>query len=98
MSDDLPPFVTFTTGAPLLVKEGLVDSITPDGLRYHARKNPWWWKFGDRPDQIPYVMVGPVRTMETGAFLEMFKNGPRRGGVGNKPQPKDKPGQRSAES
>lgn len=84
MTDDLPSFVTFTTGAPLLVDLGLVDNITPDGLRYHARKNPDWWRFGDRPDQIPYVMVGPVRTMETGAFIEMFKDGPRRGGRGRK--------------
>jgi hypothetical protein len=26
--------------------------------------------------------------METGIFLAMFKEGPRRGGIGNKPQPK----------
>lgn len=84
MTDGLPPFVTFTTGAPLLVELGLVDSITPDGLRYIARQNPGWWRFGDRPDQLPYVMVGPVRTMETGAFIEMFKDGPRRGGRGRK--------------
>jgi hypothetical protein len=89
MTDDLPPFVTFATGADLLVERGLVDEITAEGLRYHARKNPDWWRFGGRPDQIPYVMVGPVRTMETGAFLEMFKSGPRRGGKGNKPQPKE---------
>lgn len=89
MSDALPPFVTFTTGAQLLVELGLVDSITAEGLRYHARKNPPWWRFGDRPDQMPYVMVGPVRTMETGTFLEMFKEGPRRGGIGNKPKPRE---------
>ncbi len=87
MSDDLPPFVTFTTGAQLLVDEGLVDEITAEGLRYHARKNPDWWRFGDRPGQMPYVMAGRTRTMETGVFLEMFKRGPRRGGLGNKPQP-----------
>jgi len=92
MSDDLPPFVTFTTGAALLVELRLVDDITPDGLRYHARKNPTWWRFGNRADQIPYVKVGPVRTMETGAFLEMFKGGPRRGGMGNKPKPPRPPG------
>lgn len=84
MSDSLPPFVTFTTGAELLVKLGLVDEMTPEGLRYHARKKPDWWRFGDGPGQIPYVMVGPVRTMETGIFLAMFKNGPRRGGRGRK--------------
>ncbi len=84
MKDELPPFVTFKTGAPLLVALGLVDDITPDGLRYHARKNPSWWRFGDRPDQIPYVMVGNARTMETGSFIEMFKDGPHRGGMGRK--------------
>jgi hypothetical protein len=84
MKDGLPPFVTFKTGAPLLVELDLVDEITPDGLRYHARKNPPWWKFGNRPDQIPYVKVGNARTMETGAFIEMFKDGPRRGGMGRK--------------
>jgi hypothetical protein len=82
--DDLPAFVTFTTGAPLLVELGLVDDITPDGLRYIARTNPDWWKFGDRADQLPYVMAGRTRTMETGAFIEMFKDGPRRGGRGRK--------------
>ncbi|MFJ8727671.1 hypothetical protein [Streptomyces sp. NPDC093269] len=72
------------TGAKLLVELRLVDQMTADGLRYHARRNPDWWKFGNRPDQIPYVMVGPVRTMETGAFIAMFENGPRRGGRGRK--------------
>lgn len=93
MRDDLPPFVTFKTGAPLLVELDLVDDITPDGLRYHARKNPDWWKFGTRPDQIPYVKVGNARTMETGAFIEMFKEGPRRGGMGRKTEP-DAPDQK----
>lgn len=87
MSDALPTFVTFTSGARLLIQLGLVDEITAEGLRYHARKNPCWWRFGDRADQLPYVMAGRTRTMETGAFLEMFKEGPRRGGLGNKPQP-----------
>jgi hypothetical protein len=84
MSHDPPAFVTFTTGAPLLIEMGLVDDITPDGLRYIARKNPDWWRFGDRADQLPYVMAGRTRTMETGAFIEMFKDGPRRGGRGRK--------------
>jgi hypothetical protein len=84
MKENLPPFVTFTSGAPLLVELGLVDSITPDGLRYLARQNPDWWRFGDRADQMPYVMAGTTRTMETGVFLEMFKDGPRRGGRGRK--------------
>lgn len=84
MRSTLPPFVTFTTGAALLMELELVDSITADGLRYHARKNPDWWRFGDRDDQLPYVMAGETRTMETGAFLKMFQDGPRRGGRGRK--------------
>lgn len=76
-----PLFVTFTTGAQLLVDEGLVESITPDGLRYIARTDQDW-PFGDRPDRHPYVKVGNARTMETGVFLAFFKGGPPRGGRG----------------
>ena len=82
--DDLPTFVTFTTGAELLIRLELVDSITPDGLRYMARHRPGW-KFGDKEGQTPYVYAGNVRTMETGIFLSMFTEGPRRGGRGRKP-------------
>ncbi|KPC70143.1 hypothetical protein ADL35_39000 [Streptomyces sp. NRRL WC-3753] len=82
----LPPFVTFTTGAALLTELGLVESITPDGLRYIARTDPDW-AFGDGPNQMPYVMAGNAKTMETGKFLAMFEDGPRRGGRGRKPAP-----------
>ena len=84
MTDNLPPFVTFTSGAQLLEELELVDSITADGLRYLARRNPEWWRFGTRADQVPYVMAGTTRTMETGVFLAMFRDGPRRGGRGRK--------------
>lgn len=85
---DLPTFVTFVTGAKLLISLGLVDQITPDGLRYIARTDPEW-KFGDGPGQIPYIMAGHIRTMETGIFLSMFPEGrPRRGGRGRKPETK----------
>jgi hypothetical protein len=76
-----PPFVTFTTGAQLLIDEGLVDSITPDGLRYIARAAKDW-PFGDGDGQHPYIKVGNARTMETGVFLAYFKSGPPRGGRG----------------
>jgi hypothetical protein len=84
MTDALPPFVTFTSGAALLVRLGITDAITPEGLRYHARKNPDWWRFGDREDQLPYVMAGTTRTMQTDVFIKMFEDGPRRGGRGRK--------------
>jgi hypothetical protein len=76
-----PPFVTFTTGAQILIDEGLVESITPDGLRYIARTDKSW-PFGQGPGKLPYVQVGNARTMETSAFLAYFKEGPPRGGRG----------------
>ena len=81
MNRSTPPFVTFTTGAQLLIDEGLVDSITPDGLRYIAR-NAEDWPFGDEDGRHPYIRVGNARTMETGVFLAYFKAGPPRGGRG----------------
>ncbi len=85
MTEPMPLFVTFNTGAPLLVKEGLVETITPDGLRYIARTAKDW-PFGDSDDKQPYVRVGNARTMETGVFLAYFKDGPPRGGRGVKPK------------
>ena len=77
----LPLFVTFKTGASLLVERGLVDSITPDGLRYIAREVDTW-PFGEGPGKLPYGKVGNTRTMETETFLSYFKDGPSRGGRG----------------
>lgn len=82
-SNKLPPIVTFTTGAPLLVQEGLVESITPDGLRYLARKRDDW-PFGDGKKH-PYIQLGNARAMDTKVFLAYFKAGPIRGGRGRKP-------------
>lgn len=84
--DGTPLYVTFKTGPALLMEHGLVDSITPDGLRYIARKVDSW-PFGEKPDKTPYGKAGNARTMETGTFLSYFKEGPRRGGLGNKPKP-----------
>jgi hypothetical protein len=80
-ADGTPLFVTFKTGADLLVERGLVESITPDGLRYIARKVDTW-PFGSGPEKLAYGKVGNIRTMETGAFLDYFKEGPPRGGRG----------------
>ena len=82
----LPPFVTFTTGSKLLAEHGLVESITPDGLRYIARTAADW-PFGDEDGRLPYVMAGRTRTMQTRAFLAYFQQGPARGGRGLKPKP-----------
>ena len=80
----LPPIVTFTTGAPLLMRLGLVDSITPDGLRYIARTRDDW-PFGDGRKHA-YILVGNARAMETKAFLAYFEAGPTSGGRGRKPE------------
>ena len=87
MSEPLPPFVTFNSGPQLLIDAGLVDSITPDGLRYIAR-NAEDWPFGDEDGKHPYVRIGNTRTMETGVFLAYFKGGRRHGGRGMKPKRK----------
>lgn len=77
-----PPVVTFATGAELLVSEGLVESITVEGLRYIA-KNAEDWPFGDGR-QHPYGSIGNAKTMATKPFLEYFRSGPPRGGRGRR--------------
>ncbi len=89
MTAETPLFVTFNTGPELLMKEGLVDSITPDGLRYIARTADDW-PFGTGDGQQEYVRIGNTRTMETGVFLAYFKRGIRHGGPGMKPGMKRK--------
>ena len=80
----LPPVVTFTTGAALLMELGLVETITSEGLRYIAKTDEDW-PFGEgRKHQ--YGKVGNAKTMETQAFLGYFRTGPPRGGRGRKPE------------
>lgn len=81
---ELPPIVTFTTGFPLLVELGLVESITADGLRYIARTRDDW-PFGPGKKH-PYVPAGNARGMETKALLAYFASGPVSGGRGRKPE------------
>lgn len=79
----LPPFVTFATGADLLMDLGLVSSITVEGLRYISRNEDW--PFGpDRPHE--YGHIGNAKTMATTPFLEYFRSGPPRGGRGRRPK------------
>ncbi|MEW1754101.1 hypothetical protein [Streptomyces angustmyceticus] len=68
------PVVTFTSGAQLLVDEGIVDSITGDGLRYIARtrKN---WPFGEGRT-YPYGQMGNAKTMPLKPFLAYFRKNP----------------------
>ena len=74
---DLPPFVTFETGAALLVHLGIDDQATGDGVRYTARTAEEW-PFGPGKPHT-YIRVAGARTMETGVFLAYFREHPRTG-------------------
>lgn len=75
---DIPPLITFVSGAELLMRLGIVDSITPDGIRYIARTRPSQWPFGEgRPH--PYGKASNARTMATEPFLAFFREYPPNG-------------------
>lgn len=74
----LPPFVTFKTGAELLISQGISASITADGVRYIARQADIDWPFGEGKPHA-YGMVGNARVMATGPFLAYFRKYPPKG-------------------
>ena len=70
----LPPAVTFTSGAELLMREGIVESITREGVRHIATSKRYekTWPFGpDKPH--PYGKAGTAVLMATEPFLEFFR-------------------------
>lgn len=70
----LPPAVTFTSGAELLVRLGIVDSITREGVRHIAMSEKYekTWPFGPgRPH--PYGKAGKAVLMATEPFLDFFR-------------------------
>lgn len=75
--DDLPPVVTFQSGASLLMKLGIVEKITHQGIRHIARTNPAW-PFGEGRDH-PYWDIANVTCMETDPFLSFFRTDYRTG-------------------
>jgi hypothetical protein len=71
----LPPAVTFGTGAELLVKLGIVRSITREGVRHIATSERYAkvWPFG--PDkEHPYGEAAGALLMATGPFLDFFRD------------------------
>lgn len=70
-----PPAVTFTTGAELLVKEGIVDSITREGVRHIATSKLYakYWPFGPDKDN-PYGEAAGALLMATKPFLDFFRD------------------------
>ncbi len=71
----LPPAVTFGTGAELLVRLRIVDSITREGVRHIATSDRYAksWPFGPgRPH--PYGEASGALLMATNPFLDFFRN------------------------
>lgn len=70
-----PPAVTFTTGAELLVKLGIVDSITREGVRHIATSERYakTWPFGPGKPH-PYGEAAGALLMATDPFLDFFRN------------------------
>lgn len=82
----LPPAVTFTSGAQLLTRLGIVDSITREGIRHISVSDLYRddWPFGpDKPH--PYGKAGNATLMATEPFLEFFRTvyqpAPKPGGA-----------------
>lgn len=67
----LPPAVTFTSGAELLTRLGIVDSITREGIRYIADHHEAWPFGPDKP--FPYGKAGKAVLMATDPFLDFFR-------------------------
>jgi hypothetical protein len=81
-----PDYISFTDAADLLVRRGLVGSMTPRGLRYIAiaRNSSKLstlerWPFGDEPGQEPYLIAGRTRMMRTARLLEYLEQFPPKG-------------------
>lgn len=76
-----PEYISFTDAAELLVRHGLVGSMTPQGLRYIARTRDKKdrkdrWPFGTGPGQEPYLTAGNTRLMRTERLLKYFDQHP----------------------
>lgn len=70
----LPPAVTFTTGAALLVELKIVKSITREGVRHIATSELYakHWPFGPGKEH-PYGEAAGALLMATTPFLEFFR-------------------------
>ncbi len=68
---ELPPMVTFRTGAELLVQLGIVESMTREGVRKIANTDPEWPFGPGRPHD--YQKIANAQAMATGPFLDFFQ-------------------------
>lgn len=68
---EIPPVVTFTSGAKLLVDLKIVERMGREGVRRVAERDPNW-PFGEGRAH-PYGKLANALTMDTAAFLEFFR-------------------------
>jgi hypothetical protein len=72
----IPPVVTFSTGAKLLVRLGMAVSMSREGVRRISTHPDW--PFGlDRA--YPYWDLANADAMETEPFLQFFRDHPITG-------------------
>lgn len=69
---ELPPAVTFSSGAQLLMDLGIVDKITHQGVRYIAEHSDDW-PFGPGREHS-YWAVANATVMATVPFLNFFRS------------------------
>jgi len=69
--EQLPPAVTFKSGAQLLVDLGIVDHITHQGIRHIAATHPKW-PFGPGREH-PYWSLSNATVMATEPFVDFFR-------------------------
>lgn len=81
-----PAYISFTDAAALIVRHGIVGSMTPRGLRYIAKARSkanvpaeQRWPFGDDLGQEPYLIAGRTRMMRTDLLLEYLAKHPPTG-------------------
>jgi hypothetical protein len=68
---EIPPVVTFTSGAALLVALKIVPNMTREGVRKVANTDPAW-PFG--PDRAhKYKRIANAQAMDTEPFLAFFR-------------------------
>lgn len=67
----LPPAVTFQSGATLLMKLGIVDKISHQGIRHIAAHHAGW-PFGEGR-KYRYWTIANATVMDTEPFLDFFR-------------------------
>jgi hypothetical protein len=68
---EIPSVVTFTSGAELLKRLKIVDTMTREGVRKVSKDDPNWPFGPDRPHR--YGKLANAQTMDTEVFLAFFR-------------------------